>query len=56
MSAVKAILGEDTLHLEPAKGNEEQNREYCMKDGNYREFGEYDPEQGKPIIINWNIC
>lgn len=38
-NAVKRLVGE-RCHLERAKGNEEQNYDYCTKDGEYEEFGE----------------
>lgn len=38
-NAVKRLVGE-RCHLERAKGNEEQNYNYCTKDGEYEEFGE----------------
>ena len=45
LTIAKMILGEATLHLEPAKGSEEQNRNYCTKENNYTEEGTYDPQQ-----------
>lgn len=34
LSKAKEILGTPRLHLEISKGSGEQNREYCLKDGN----------------------
>lgn len=36
----------DKVHLEVAKGNAEQNRTYCTKEGKFEEFGEL-PKQGE---------
>lgn len=33
-------------HLDKAKGNEEQNRTYCIKEGNYVEYGTFDAQAG----------
>lgn len=33
--ALKKILGCDKIHLEPCKGSEKQNVDYCTKEGNY---------------------
>jgi len=37
-------------HMEPAKGNEQQNRDYCTKDATkgapVKEFGKFDPTRG----------
>lgn len=37
LTAIKKLY--PTAHLEPAKGNPDQNREYCVKDGDYQEDG-----------------
>jgi len=46
MTACKGALGHETVHVEPAKGNEEQNRTYCVKSGVFIEHGEYKPSAG----------
>ncbi len=35
-----------SCHMEPAKGNNDQAREYCLKEGDYVEFGKFQ-SQGK---------
>lgn len=50
MSTVKTGLGSDALHLEVAKGTEEDNKRYCTKEPRLEqpvEQGTYDSEQGK---------
>lgn len=42
----KNILPEGA-HLEAAKGNEKQNRDYCIKEGDFRETGTYDEKEGQ---------
>lgn len=37
-ASCKRIVG-DTAHIERARGTDSENREYCIKDGNYWEFG-----------------
>nr|QXP07608.1 MAG: replication associated protein [Arizlama virus] len=37
-------------HIEAAKGSPEQNKTYCSKEGNWKEFGEL-PQQGKRTDI-----
>lgn len=44
-SAVQKLLG-GRAHIEAAKGSPAQNRVYCSKDGDFREWGEL-PRQGK---------
>lgn len=38
-SSLKRNLGLDRIHLEPARGNLEQNQRYCKKDGQWEENG-----------------
>lgn len=37
-SSIKLIVG-NSAHIEPSKGNDEQNKEYCSKSGDYWEHG-----------------
>lgn len=46
LDGAKKLLN-DRMHLEPAKGNEEQNRNYCKKDGQFTEHGTFDADNGK---------
>lgn len=46
-SIIKLLKG---IHLEKSNGNPAQNREYCIKDGNYKEYGEM-PKQGQRTDI-----
>lgn len=39
MSSIKAIIGDDTAHIEAIKGTIEQNIKYCKKENDYREYG-----------------
>lgn len=39
LSTIKRLLG-DRAHVEVARGSDGQNREYCIKGGDYREFGD----------------
>lgn len=46
LNTVKNIFERADMHLEPAKGTEQQNKTYCIKDGQFVEFGSYDPSVG----------
>lgn len=46
MTTVKKSFNDQTMHLEIPKGNAEQNRKYCTKEGNFIETGTI-PQQGK---------
>lgn len=46
LSTAKKVVGNDA-HLEICKGNQQQNIDYCSKDGNIEEFGEKETNQGK---------
>lgn len=55
---VVELLGNPRAHVEKARGSPIQNREYCSKDGNFRELGEL-PRQGRRKdleIIQQDIC
>lgn len=45
LGTVKSFVG-DRAHIEFAKGNSQQNRVYCTKEGNFFEMGEL-PNQGR---------
>lgn len=40
MKTVKIVFNDDTMHLEPRYGSQEQAINYCMKDGDVHEWGE----------------
>lgn len=44
-SAIKNLIGE-RAHIEAAKGTPDQNRRYCIKDGDFDEWGDA-PKQGE---------
>lgn len=47
LQAVKNTFKNQSIHAEPSKGNEQSNRDYCLKDGcRTAEFGLYDGGQG----------
>lgn len=47
MNTVKNLFERADMHLEPAKGTEMQNKTYCIKDGQFSEFGTFDANVGK---------
>lgn len=47
LATAKRLLGEPSLHLEVAKGSEQQNKDYCSKEGHSIEFGNYEPHAGQ---------
>lgn len=50
MTALKKRIGIKVMHLEATRGSPEQNRAYCIKDGDYVERGEI-PSQGNRTDI-----
>lgn len=46
LKGVKTAFGDNTMHLEKRQGTRDQARAYCMKDGNFREFGTWIKGQG----------
>lgn len=51
LKALKTLVGDQTVHIEKCKGNEQQNIAYCKKDDDiYREFGS-PKKQGKRTDI-----
>lgn len=41
VSGVKVLLDDDTIHLESRLGSREEARDYCKKDRDFREYGEW---------------
>lgn len=39
MKKIKEIFNDNTVHLEPKRGSREQARDYCKKEGTYKEHG-----------------
>lgn len=48
--AVKSLLG-DRCHIEPAKGNPQQNYDYCSKEGSFVVIGDYPTRRAAPIDL-----
>jgi len=46
LETAKALIS-DRAHMEVAKGNEQQNRDYCTKEGVFTEMGTFDSDAGK---------
>lgn len=44
--AIKKLFKDNTIHLESRKGSREEARDYCKKDNNYTELGEWILGQG----------
>lgn len=51
IKSAKSILKDPQLHLEKRQGTREQARDYCMKDGNFTEYGDWETEQGKRMDL-----
>lgn len=51
MVGVKKVCGH-RAHLEIAVGNAKQNRDYCVKDGNYCEYGQCPVQGGRTDLAN----
>lgn len=52
----RIINGGDDCHLEPRRGSRREARDYCRKDGDFREYGELEAKTTKEILqmpINW---
>lgn len=41
MSVMKKVLGDKTAHLEPCRGTEYKNDDYCTKSGNWKTYGKF---------------
>lgn len=54
LSGVKKIHA--TAHWEIAKGNTQQNYEYCIKQGDYAERGDKPVSKGKAMQDKWNTA
>ena len=40
LTAIKRILGDNQVHVEPRRGSQKAAIDYCKKDGKYHEYGE----------------
>lgn len=43
IKAAQKIIGVEGCHMEAKRGSRDEARNYCMKDGDYEEWGEFDP-------------
>lgn len=46
ISTIKKLFNDNTIHLEARRGTREEAKQYCMKDGEYEEFGKWIKGQG----------
>jgi len=51
LSTAKALIS-PRCHIEPARGNSKQAAEYCKKDGDFEEYGDFPGRQGKRTDID----